>query len=137
MREWVSIAISLTALIISGISFYHNRAHQLIDFKYKLDKDKETFLMSLKSDLNSLSLELQEIKINQEKIDITKKDKYTFYLDKYTKESTEKCLDSYLVKEWSNLKISIDETLNLVIFKNDYSSIYKSTVKLRNFIKSF
>lgn len=139
--NWVSVSISCFALLISISSLYYTRSkflsdslHQKEDLKHKKEKDKETFIVSLKDDLNSLRKDLVEIFVSKETINYIKRDDFTFYLYKQSND-IKKYLSEDNYEKWLTLTLEIDDALNLVIYKHDHSSISDVLIKIRNFIK--
>lgn len=139
-----SFAISIIALLVSAGNFFYNRyrtikliEYQDRDFEYKEKKDKEDFILTFKDDLHSLRLDLIELNSTKTTINFKDKDQYLYLIeDKYNKETLLKYLEKSKYDSFLNLKINIDDALNKIIYKSDYSLILGSSRKMKFFFQS-
>lgn len=144
MSDKLSIGISVIALLVSAGNFFYNR-HRTIklteyqdrDFEYKEKKDKEDFILTFKDDLHSLRLDLIELNSTKATIDYKDKDQYLYLIeDKYNRETLLKYLEKSKYDNFLDLKVNIDEALNKIMYKQDYSLLFSSSKKMKFFFQS-
>ncbi len=143
LDKW-SIGISVIALFVSVGNFFYNRyrtirliEYQNRDFEYKEKKDKEDFILTFKDDLHSLRLDLIELNSTKTAIGYEDKDQYLYLIEeKYSKEILLKYLEKSKYDDFLDLKVNIDETLNKIMYKKDYSLVSSSSKKMKFFFQS-
>ena len=143
-NEPIAIFISGISILIAIINTLYTRDRikkltefQNENFNYNQDKDKDDFILNFKDDLHELRLSMLELYTTESEIKIEDKGHLLYLLEsKYNKAIIIKYLNNSIYNRFMDLKIKTDESLDKVIFKQNYSSISSSIKNIKIFLDS-
>ena len=143
-NESIAILISVISILIAVINTLYSRDRikkltkfQNENFNYNQNKDKDDFILNFKDDLHELRLSMLELYTTKSEINLENKGHLLYLLEsKYNKAIIIKYLNNSIYERFMILKIKTDESLDKVIFKQDYSSISLSIKNIKIFLDS-
>jgi len=143
-NESIAILISVISILIAVINTLYSRDRikkltkfQNENFNYNQNKDKDDFILNFKDDLHELRFSMLELYTTKSEIKLENKGHLLYLLEsKYNKAIIIKYLNNSIYERFMILKIKTDESLDKVIFKQDYSSISLSIKNIKIFLDS-
>jgi hypothetical protein len=139
--EIVSLVISGFALLVSFINIYYSytrisqNKQSMNDLRNKNGHD---FAMQFKDDLNEFRLQITEILITKDQIQNETKANVLYVLDdKYDKAFFDKYFNEEIYKNFMNLKLNFDDSLNEIVYQNDFNALKSSLSEIKYFYSDF
>lgn len=137
--------LAILAFIISIINVIYTikrtnfleKAHNE-NFEYTKNKDKDDFILNFKDDFQDLRQSITDLiqdPVNLDKLNPSHKENILYVIEsKYDKNIILKYFNKNIYDDFIELKIFIDETVQMIIYQKDLTNVFHMTQRIKYFL---